>query len=124
LAALECRDNSLPGGPTYAYYGLYADRDALNDAFSSQHQGSRQAYWWFEPCPGSGASIPAPPMPWYDDSAPNEIAGWVACGRVNGPVHGDPNARSIMWTSNSDLLLGIAEGPDLASLYDWWKQIR
>lgn len=124
LAALECRDNSLPGGPTYAYYRLYADHDVLNDAFSTEREGSRQMYWWFEPCPGWGANAPAQPMTWYRESNPNESAGWVVCGRTNGPAHGNAAAKSIIWTTDSDLLLSIGEGPDLARLYDWWKQIR
>ena len=121
LAALECRDNSLPGGPTYAYYRLYGDQTTLDKAFSGEKGASRQAYWWFLPCPGQEGTGPAT---WRDNRAPDKVAGWVVCGKVYGPVHGNPEAKSIMWTRDSDLLLSIAEGPDLASLYDWWTRNR
>lgn len=124
VAALECRDNFLPGGPTYAYYRLYANHDMLNEAFSGEKDASRQAYWWFLPCPGREGTGPAAPATWHDDRAPDKVAGWMACGKVYGPVHGNAAAKSIMWTKDSDLVLSIAEGPDLASLYDWWTQNR
>ncbi len=98
VAALECWDNSLPGGPTYAYYRLYTDRDKLSDAFSGEWGGSRQAYWWFQPCPGwEGIGTPAPAT-WHRDKTPDEVAGRIKCGSVNGPVHGNSDAKSIMWT--------------------------
>ncbi len=124
LAALECWNNSMPGGPTYAYYSLHTNHDMLNDAFWNERNGSRQAYAWFEPCPGWQGSGPPAPATWHHDGTPEQIAGWIVCGHVYGPVHGDPNAKAVMWTRDSDLLLSVAEGPDLAGLYDWWKQNR
>ncbi len=85
---------------------------------------SRQAYWWFLPCPGQEGTGPAAAATWRENRAPDKVAGWVVCGKVYGPVHGNPEAKSIMWTRDSDLLLSIAEGPDLASLYDWWTRNR
>ncbi|KQH79625.1 hypothetical protein AO501_20775 [Mycobacterium gordonae] len=124
LAALECRDNSLPGGPTYAYYRLYADNEKLDKAFSGEKNASRQAYWWFLPCPGQQGTGPAAAATWHENRAPDKVAGWMVCGKVYGPVHGNAEAKSIMWTRDSDRLLSIAEGPDLAGLYDWWTRNR
>lgn len=36
LAAVNCRDNSLPGGPTYATYSLFGDYNGMHDAFTAQ----------------------------------------------------------------------------------------
>ena len=124
LAALQCGPNSLPGGPAFGYYRLYGDDGTLHDVFEDERTASRQTYWWFEPCPGWQGSTSPPPQPWSHDDAPNERAGVMVCGKVNGPAHGDPNAKAIMWTTESDRVLAVAEGPDLAGLYDWWKSNR
>ena len=112
VAALECRDNSLPGGPAYAFYELFAYPNLLADQFgrdvSSKHPHPL-------PCPGGQPS----PGPWHYDSTQNVTAGQIECGRAEG---GDDAA--VLWTKDSDLLLALASGPNLASLYEWWRVNR
>lgn len=112
LAALQCRDNSLPGGPTYAFYQLFADPNSLAAQFgndvSARHPRPLQ-------CPGGQPS----PGSWQYGNTPNETAGSILCGRAEG---GDDVA--VEWTENSGPLLALANGPDLVSLYDWWRLNR
>lgn len=112
LAGLSCKDNSLPGGPTYGFYELFASPHQLADQFqrdvSARHPSP-------VPCPGGQFS----PGLWHDDSTPNGAAGSILCGRLEGG-----SDVAVEWTDESKLVLGLASGPDLSRLYDWWTANR
>ncbi|WP_310781646.1 hypothetical protein [Mycobacterium sp. Z3061] len=112
LAGLNCRDNSLPGGPAYAQYELFADRNMLGGQF--QHDVNAR-HPQPVPCPGGRPS----PGSWHDDRTPNQSFGSVLCGRLEG----GPDL-AVEWTNESNLVLALASGPDLANLYDWWTASR
>ena len=63
VAALECRDNFLPGGPTYAYYRLYANHDMLHEAFSGEKDASRQRTGGSCRAPAGREPVPRPRGP-------------------------------------------------------------
>lgn len=104
LATVDCGQNSNPGGPQSASYSLFPTIDDLNDAFD-QSNGEDT----LRDCPGGLES----PGTWDYDSTPEEVEGSVACGDYQG-------APDIMWTKNSDLMLGVAQGRDLDELHQWW----
>ena len=112
LAGLNCRDNSLPGGPTYALYELFANPNALANQFQND-VSARHPHPI--PCPGGQPS----PGSWHDNSTPDKTAGSILCGRLEG----GPDV-AVEWTNESKLLLALASGPDVANLYYWWTANR
>jgi Hsp70 protein len=104
LSTVDCDTNSEPGGPTNARYSLFADPAALAASFQkSTNEDTLQQ------CPDGGKS----PGTWHYDATPNQTAGSIACGSYK-------NNPDVMWTKDSQLLLGDAQGPDMNALHQWW----
>jgi serine/threonine kinase PknH len=106
VATVDCFDNSMPGGPAAARYSLFKDAQALAASF---HNGTLNQVT-VTPCPNGGSS----PGEWVYGSA-TEVAGEKMCG-----TDPDNNNATVGWTENSLLLQGVAEGPNLDALYNWW----
>ncbi|CAN5887203.1 hypothetical protein BH10ACT9_BH10ACT9_35270 [soil metagenome] len=104
LASVDCGQNSLPGGPQSARYSLFPTVDALDEGFRAATDEDV-----LQPCPNGSDS----PGTWDYDSTPGSVEGSVACGTFEGTA-------DIMWTKNSDLMLGVAQGGDLDGLHQWW----
>lgn len=105
-ASVKCEHNSDPGGPTGASFTLYSDRDAMAADFSEDI-----SYDELSTCPG----VPEPsPTTWHYHSS-GQVAGSLSCG-----TFGDAFAE-VEWTSDANLLLASASGPDIAALYQWWR---
>jgi hypothetical protein len=104
-ASVKCEHNSDPGGPTDAFFTLYSDPGAMAADFSDDI-----SYDELSACPG----IPEPsPTKWHYHSS-GEVAGSLSCGTFGGAF------AEVEWTSDADLLLASASGPDIAALYEWW----
>jgi hypothetical protein len=108
VATVECKQNSKPGGPGFARYSLFRDQSALDSNFTTSIRQDEQLL----SCPGSDAESP---NTWHYTSTPDQVEGQVACGTYKG-------RPDIAWTRNNDLLLGDAQGSDLAAMHDWWLQ--
>ncbi|CAN5495299.1 hypothetical protein BH11ACT7_BH11ACT7_27470 [soil metagenome] len=104
LASVDCGQNSLPSGPESARYSLFPTVEALADGFQAANDEDV-----LTPCPNGSDS----PGTWDYDSTPGSVEGSVACGSYQGTA-------DIMWTKNSDLMLGVAQGSDLDELHQWW----
>jgi serine/threonine kinase PknH len=104
LVTVDCGQNTSPGGPQTASYSLYQTTDALDDAFGSAvDQGTLQD------CPGGGEN----PGTWDYENTPESVEGSMACGLYQ-------DTPEIVWTKYSDLMLGMAQGGELADLHNWW----
>ncbi|MBX9982181.1 MAG: hypothetical protein CK429_28045 [Mycobacterium sp.] len=115
LAAVECQDNSVPDGPTYATYTLYRDYNGMYDAFTA---GLKSPTWAPATCPGKQSSDPAAVL-----GSDGKQYGFIACGRGTGA---DWQAKdgAVAWTRNADHFLGVAyvgyQGQAYpASLFNW-----
>lgn len=115
LAAVDCRDNSLPGGPTYATYSLFRDYTGMYDAFTASLKTST---WAPATCPGKQSSDPTAVI-----GSNGKQYGFIACGRGTGS---DWQVRdgAVAWTRNADHFLGVAyvgyQGQMYpASLFNW-----
>jgi serine/threonine kinase PknH len=104
LATVECRQTSDPRSPPYAAFTLYPNETALANAFQSGIDEDT-----ITQCPNGNR----PPITWHTKAAPNVPAGSLACGNFN-------NAADLLFTKNSDLLLGDIQGPDLNALYQFF----
>ena len=102
---MDCDGNSEPGGPTNSRYSLFADPNALARHFQLSVNEDSAA-----PCPGDSGATPGT---WHYDATPNQTAGSVACGTYKG-------TPDLIWTNDSQLILGDAEGPDLDAVHQWW----
>ncbi|WP_205873665.1 hypothetical protein [Mycobacterium camsae] len=98
-AAVECRDNALPSGPTYATYSLFRDYTGMYDAFTSSLKSST---WTPATCPGKQSADPTAVL----DSGGKQY-GYIACGRGAGA---DWQAKdgAVAWTRDADHFLGVA----------------
>lgn len=106
-ASLSCDVNADPGGPFGSTYALYRDPGALQAAFFAAIGDSTLV-----PCPGVNQS----PTVWHLQGAPDQTAGSIACSD-NGHL------SEVLWTKNSDLLLGRVDSVDeIPRLYQWWLQ--
>ena len=98
-AKLHCQQNSEPGGPRASDFWLFGDGTSLANAFDK----SVEAMTSLTPC---AAGDPSP-------------AGWsggqIACGSYL-------RNRDVTWTNRTKLLLGDAQGPDLAAMFTWFGQ--
>ncbi|RAV12409.1 hypothetical protein DQP55_12360 [Mycolicibacterium sp. GF69] len=107
-ASVNCGPNTDAGGPTTATYTLYADQQALTQAFTDTI-----ATYDRVTCPGNIQS----PGPWRRNAAPDTVAGTLFCGTQAGQA-------VVVWTSDAQSLLNVAEagaqGPSLDQLYAWW----
>ncbi len=91
LAMLDCGQNANQGGPARAVYGLFADVDMLNKAFTDDigANGSQLMN-----CPGEGPS----PDGWHYDKTPNDTAGQIACATYK-------NQANVVWSNTAKLTL-------------------
>jgi hypothetical protein len=105
LSTLDCTGNSEPGGPTSSRYSLFADASTLARQFQLTVNEDSAAT-----CPGDSDATPGT---WHYNATPDKRAGSVACGTYKG-------TPDVMWTNDSQLVLGDAEGPDLAAVHQWW----
>ncbi len=117
LAAVNCRDNALPGGPTSATYWLFGDRNAMNDAFTAYLNSPARAA---AACPGMTSSDPIALV-----GADGTRYGSIACGRASTTDFQDRDG-SVAWTREADQFLGVAyvgyQGQAYpASLFNWVK---
>jgi serine/threonine-protein kinase len=106
LATVDCAKTDTPGGPTSARYSLYPDGDTLAKHFKAAIGADSELVQ----CPGSGVDSPTS---WHYNATPNDVAGSIACGTYKG----NPD---VVWTKDSDLVLGDAQATNLADLHQWW----
>lgn len=107
LVTVQCGQTSDLHSPPSATFSLYPNATALANAFQNGIAEDTVT-----PCPNGDQS----PGTWANDAAPNVPAGSILCGNYdNGP--------DLMWTKNSDLLLGDIQGPDLNALYRFWQTV-
>ena len=106
LSTVDCGPGSAPGAPAAARYSLFSDLNRLNQHFeASIRQNSALSQ-----CPGTGVDSPTA---WHYKSTPDRNAGRIACGTYN-------NLADVVWTKESDFLLGDAQGAKLDDLHRWW----
>jgi serine/threonine protein kinase len=102
---LSCGQNTQPGGPTSATYGLFPDLDTLKKAFNADIANVSLG-----DCPGEGKS----PAPWQPSGTTNVTGGMIACGTSND----HPN---LIWTFDKKLMLSdVAGDQSVADLHKWW----
>ncbi|CDO88616.1 protein kinase [Mycobacterium triplex] len=106
VAMVSCGQNTQPGGPSKATYGLFPTPDLLKKSFTDDIANVSLVN-----CPGEGAS----PVSWHYDQTPNEMAGLIACGTYNG----HPN---VIWTNEEKLMLSDVAGDPatVEDLHTWW----
>ncbi|CQD13757.1 putative serine/threonine-protein kinase pknh [Mycobacterium lentiflavum] len=106
VAMVSCGQNTQPGGPSKATYGLFPTPDRLKKSFTDDIANVSLVN-----CPGEGAS----PVSWHYDQTPNEMAGLIACGTYNG----HPN---VIWTNEEKLMLSDVAGDPatVEDLHTWW----
>jgi serine/threonine-protein kinase len=105
VAASDCVNNTLPGGPPVARYETFADQNTLNNAFETDVRGAA-----LQACPGSSGSAPGT----WNATSPPPASGSVMC------YISSDNMAHVEWTNTADLIKANASGPDLASLYGWF----
>ena len=108
LAMAECDQNTKPGGPSHAVYGLFANQDVLKKAFDDDVAVVQLAN-----CPDGKPS----PGSWHYEQTPNETAGMFACATYQD----HPN---LIWTNNDSLILSDVFGdpPTMQDLDGWWAK--
>ena len=107
LAVVKCGQNTDQGGPSSAFYGLFANLDALNTAFGDDRHATQPVN-----CPGSSKN----PDTWYHSKNKTVTIGQIACGTYE-------NHPNLIWTNEPKLMLSDAFGdpPAMADLYTWWS---
>jgi hypothetical protein len=105
LAALDCGQNSISGGPTKARYILFSNSSDLSAMFKAS-----MGLDTLTPCE------PNAPVPngWHYDNSPTTTAGEVACGTYKG-------TPEVIWTNDQNLMYGDAQGTNVSTLYSWWE---
>jgi serine/threonine-protein kinase len=108
VAMVDCGQNTNPGGPSRAVYGLFANSDALKKAFNDDIAAGQLMN-----CPGGGPS----PDSWHYDKTPTVTAGMVACATYKD----HPN---VVWTNQAKLMLSDVFGdpPAIEDLHGWWEK--
>ena len=109
LAMLDCGQNTNQGGPAHAVYGLFADTDTLNKAFTDDigANGSQLMN-----CPGEGPS----PEGWHYDKNPSVTAGQIACATYK-------NQPNVVWSNTAKLTLSDVFGDgSIDDLHMWWTK--
>ncbi|WP_421844869.1 protein kinase domain-containing protein [Mycobacterium sp.] len=101
LAMVDCAQNTNPGGPAHAVYGLFPSTSALKQAFDDDI-----ATVTLTNCPGEGPS----PDQWHYDRTPTVTAGMIACGTYK-------DRPNVIWTNESDLMLNWLV-PDIGSTWN------
>lgn len=106
VAMVTCGQNTQPGGPSRATYGLFGTPDQLRRAFDDDIGNVSLVN-----CPGEGRS----PVSWHYDETPNEMAGLIACGTYNH----HPN---VIWSNDARLMLSDVTGDPatVEDLHTWW----
>ena len=105
VAASDCVNNTMPGGPPFARVEQFADQNTLNNAFQTDARSTA-----LQPCPGSSDSAPAT----WTATNPPPASGSVMC------YTSSDNTAHVEWTNIPDRVKINASGPDMASLYGWW----
>lgn len=106
LATIDCGKSLAPGGPTAARYSLFSDRATLANHFDEAIKENSELLR----CPGSAVDSPTT---WHYKASPSRAEGSIACGIYS-------NNPDVVWTKDSALLLGDAQGPNLEDLHKWW----
>jgi len=106
LATVDCGPAPQEGGPTSARLSLFADQQALDNAFD----GTIALYAPMLRCPASELDSPTT---WHYTDTPDAVAGRIACGTYQ-------DKPGVTWTKNDDLLLGDTMGENLEALHGWW----
>lgn len=106
VAMVTCGQNTQPGGPARATYGLFATPDRLKRAFADDIGNISLVN-----CPGEGRS----PVGWHYDETPNDMAGLIACGTYN-------NHPNVIWSNDARLMLSDVSGDPatVEDLHKWW----
>ncbi|OBG56986.1 MULTISPECIES: serine/threonine-protein kinase [unclassified Mycobacterium] len=106
VAMVTCGQNTQPGGPSHATYGLFATPNKLKKAFNDDIANVNLVN-----CPGEGRS----PVSWHYDQTPNDMAGLIACGSYN-------NHPNVIWTNDEKLMLSDVSGDPatVEDLHTWW----
>ena len=107
LAMVSCGQNTNAGGPTRAIYGLFADADAVKQAFTDDIAAVQLAN-----CPGEGPS----PDGWHLSKDPNVTVGQIACGTYK-------NQPNLIWSNEQKLTLSDVFGDSpitIDDLHTWW----
>jgi serine/threonine-protein kinase len=108
LATVDCGSSQTAGASSSARYSLFADLSTLNQRFQEAIEADSQLLQ----CPGLSVNSPTT---WHYLATPNKVEGQLACGLYN-------NTPDLVWTLNSGLLLGDAQGPDHVNLNNWWSK--
>ncbi|MBW0012546.1 serine/threonine-protein kinase [Mycobacterium sp.] len=108
VAMVDCDQNTNPGGPSRAVYGLFPNADSLKRAFDDDVSAMQLAN-----CPDGGSS----PETWHYDQTPTEIAGMLACGTYK-------NHPNLIWSNQAKLVLSDVFGdpPTIEALHGWWAK--
>jgi serine/threonine kinase PknH len=108
LAMVDCDQNTSPGGPSRAVYGLFANADVLKKAFDDDVSAVQLMN-----CPDGGPS----PDSWHYDKTPTVIAGMIACGTYK-------NHPNLIWSNHTKLVLSDVFGdpPTIEDLHTWWAK--
>lgn len=106
VAMVTCGQNTQPGGPSRATYGLFPTPDRLKTAFDDAIGDLSLVN-----CPGEERS----PIGWHYDETPNDTAGLIACGSH----HNRPN---VIWSNDARLMLSDVTGDPatVEDLHTWW----
>lgn len=104
IAVVDCKQNTLAGGPGTARYILYANPTDLANHFATI-TGDDAIF----PC---AVGEPAP-QTWHYNSTPDVSAGQVSCGTYNG-------TPELVWTNTAKLMMVSSQAPDINALYTWW----
>jgi serine/threonine kinase PknH len=108
LAVVDCDQNTSPGGPSKARYGLFPNPTVLKDATDADIKLLQLAT-----CPGETNN----PETWQHPNDPKVDVGVVACGTYN-------NHPNMVWSNNVKLLLCDVFGdpPTIDELHTWWTK--
>ncbi|OBB79210.1 serine/threonine protein kinase [Mycobacterium colombiense] len=106
VAMVTCGQNTQPGGPARATYGLFPTPDRLKKAFNDDVGNVSLVN-----CPGEGRS----PVSWHYDETPDDMAGLIACGTYN-------NHPNVIWSNDARLMLSDVTGDPATAedLHTWW----
>jgi serine/threonine kinase PknH len=108
-AAVECGNNTDPGGPTSAKFTLLADKAALDAALADAIRPESVVI-----CPGKIQS----PGPWRRNATPQQVSGTLVCGVQR-------ETPTIAWSDEERMLVSVVRsdppGPALDQLYQWWS---
>lgn len=108
LATVDCGSSQTADASSTARYSLFADLSSLNKQFQLAIDEDSQLLQ----CPGLSVNSPTT---WHYLATPDKVEGQLACGLYN-------NKPDLVWTLESELLLGDAQGPDHVNLNNWWAK--